>query len=63
MIEPKNEERAEALFLNDRVIHALRIQVQIDDVRSRKLSGAELEPLLSSVEFLLRRLVAEVGAT
>jgi hypothetical protein len=50
------------VFLNARVIEALRIQVAILGVRSRPRSSEELEPLFSLIETLLRDLVREAGA-
>ena len=50
------------VFVNDRVLQALRIQVCILDVRSRPRSSQDLESLFIEVESLLRDLVREAGA-
>ena len=50
------------VFLNDRVLQALQIQISILDVRSRPRTSEELEPLFIKVESLLRDLVRETGA-
>lgn len=50
------------VFLNERVLQALRIQISILDVRSRPRTSEELEPLFVEIESLLRDLVREAGA-
>ena len=50
------------VFVNDRVLQALRIQVAILEARSRPRSSEELEPLFTKVESLLRDLMRETGA-
>lgn len=50
------------VFLNDRVLQALQIQVAILEARSRVTPDIELEFLFVKVESLLRDLVREAGA-
>ncbi len=50
------------LFVNDRVLQALRLQVAILDIRARPRSSGELEPFFAKIESLLRELVREAGA-
>lgn len=50
------------LFVNDRVLQALRIQVGILEARAQPRSNEDLEPLFLEVETLLRDLVREAGA-
>ena len=50
------------IFVNDRVLQALRIQVGILEARAQPRSSADLEPLFEKVELLLRDLVREAGA-
>jgi hypothetical protein len=50
------------LFVNDRILQALRLQVAILDIRARPRSSGELEPFFAKVELLLRELVREAGA-
>ncbi len=57
------EDASVSVFLNDRVLQALRIQVSILEARSRPRSSEELESLFVHVESLLRELVREAGAT
>ena len=52
----------EPLFVNHRILQALRLQVAILDIRARPRSSDELEPFLMKVEALLRDLVREAGA-
>jgi hypothetical protein len=52
----------EPLFVNHRILQALRLQVAILDIRARPRSSDELEPFLIKVELLLRDLVREAGA-
>jgi hypothetical protein len=50
------------LFVNDRILQALRLQVAILDIRGRPRSSGELVPFFAEVELLLRDLVREAGA-
>jgi hypothetical protein len=50
------------LFINSRVLHALRLQIAILEIRSKPCRSVELEPFFTSVEALLRDLVHEAGA-
>jgi hypothetical protein len=50
------------LFVNDRVLQALRIQVGILEARAQPRRSEDLEPLFLKVEALLRDLVREAGA-
>jgi hypothetical protein len=52
----------EPLFVNHRILQALRLQVAILDIRARPRSSDELEPFLMKVEVLFRDLVQEAGA-
>jgi len=52
----------EPLFVNDRILQALRLQVTILDIRARPRDSGELEPFFKKVELLLRDLVREAGA-
>ena len=52
----------EPVFVNHRVLQALRLQVAILDIRACPRSSDELEPFLMKVELLLRDLVREAGA-
>ena len=50
------------IFVNSRVLQALRLQVAILDIRARPRSSGELEPFFAKIESLLRELVREAGA-
>lgn len=54
--------RVEPIFVNERILQALRLQVAILDIRAHPRSSDELEPFLTRVEWLLRDLVREAGA-
>jgi hypothetical protein len=64
MTESDNRSSSESspLFVNDRILQALRIQVGILDARAQPKSSEDLEPLFVKVEALLRDLVREAGA-
>jgi hypothetical protein len=53
---------AAPIFVNHRVLQALRLQVAILDIRARPRTSGELEPFFAKVEGLLRDLVREAGA-
>jgi hypothetical protein len=58
----RSSSEASPLFLNDRILQALRIQVGILEARAQPKSSQDLEPLFLKVETLLRDLVREAGA-
>jgi hypothetical protein len=55
----RSSSEASPLFLNDRILQALRIQVGILEARAQPKSSQDLEPLFLKVETLLRDLVRE----
>ncbi|MCZ8322752.1 MAG: hypothetical protein O9296_14395 [Novosphingobium sp.] len=57
-----NPSDPEPIFVNYRVLQALRIQVSILKVRSRPTGSEDLELLFVQVEALLRDIVREAGA-